>query len=98
MKSVYVINTYQILLLLYLLFILIVWSMTNMNIYIQNKQKKFQYSTNVATENTWNREYIRCSAFMYMNSMSVKNKENAKYTYDMMVNKIAASVASIYEQ
>ena len=31
-----------------------------------------------------------------MNSVSVKNIGNAKYTCDMMVNKIAESVTSIY--
>ena len=41
---------------------------------------------------------MRCSVFMYMNSVFVENTENAKYTCDMMVNKMAESVTSIYEQ
>ena len=48
--------------------------------------------------NTLNREYMRYIVFVYMNSVSVENTGNAKYTCGMIVNKIAGSVTSINEQ
>jgi len=41
---------------------------------------------------------MRCSVFVYINSVLVEKIGNAKYTYDMIINKIAESVTSIYEQ
>ena len=41
---------------------------------------------------------MRCSAFMYMNSVSEENTSNAKYTCGMMINQIVETVTSIYEQ
>jgi len=38
---------------------------------------------------------MRYSVVVYMNSVSVKNTGNEKYTCDMVVNKIAGSVTSI---
>jgi len=35
---------------------------------------------------------------MYIDRVSVKNTENAKYTYNITVNMIAESVTGIYEQ
>ena len=43
-------------------------------------------------------EYIECKACVYMNCVFVKNTESTKYTYDMVVDTIAGSVASINEQ
>jgi len=49
------------------------------------------------------REYMEqriheMSLYVYMNSMFVKNIRSAKYTCDMVVDKIAGSVISINRQ
>ena len=40
-------------------------------------------------------EYIECRVYVYMDNVSVKNTRSAKYTCDLMINKIAKSVISI---
>jgi len=42
--------------------------------------------------------YMECRVHVYINYVSVKNTRSAKYTCDIMVDKIAESVTSINVQ
>jgi len=46
----------------------------------------------------WNREYMECRLYVYMNNVSVEHTGSAKYTCDMVVNKIAGSIICINGQ
>jgi len=41
---------------------------------------------------------MKCRVYVYTDNMSVKNTGGAKYTCDMMVDKVAKSVANINRQ
>ena len=44
------------------------------------------------------RKHMECRVYVYVNCVHMKNIESAKYTCDIMVDKIAESVTSTNEQ